>query len=150
MLIQAWSITHPALTFAQQHDYDGFAAAELEARAELFNPPSGYLALLRISGRNPAAVKRRAELLAKRCREVIEHHRRAGERVFDEGVQVLGPVPSPMERINQRTRWQLLLRGRSRSPLRQVLHALRPLLGTEGRGGDETRASVDVDPQSFG
>ncbi len=64
-------------------------------------------------------------------------------------MMMLGPTPSPIERINRRTRWQVLLRARERSPLRWLLGELRPLLGPEGQGDAQTLAIVDVDPQSM-
>ena len=61
----------------------------------------------------------------------------------------LGPIPSPIERINGRIRWQILLRGHSRHPLRWLLRVLRPHLGPLGSGAAQTSALVDVDPQSL-
>ncbi|MBC8068593.1 MAG: hypothetical protein IAG13_09700 [Deltaproteobacteria bacterium] len=68
----------------------------------------------------------------------------------DEGIAaVLGPVPSPIERIDRRTRWQLLIRARERGPMRWMLGELRPRLGADGHGARATVAMVDVDPQSM-
>jgi primosomal protein N' (replication factor Y) len=64
-------------------------------------------------------------------------------------VELLGPVASPIQKINRRTRWQLLLRSRSRKALRWLLAGLRPKLGFEGSGGGQTLAVVDVDPQNL-
>nr|MCH9683773.1 primosomal protein N' [Deltaproteobacteria bacterium] len=68
-----------------------------------------------------------------------------------EGVaaMLLGPMPSPIERINRRTRWQLLLRTRQRGSLRWLLGELRPWVGPDGHGATQTLAVIDVDPQSM-
>ncbi|MCH9681381.1 MAG: primosomal protein N', partial [Deltaproteobacteria bacterium] len=55
VLVQAWQVEHPAITFAGRHDYLGFADQELARREALGNPPSGYLALVRIHGHDAAA-----------------------------------------------------------------------------------------------
>jgi len=147
VLVQAWAIDHPAIVHARTHDYEGFARAELESRRALGNPPFGHLALVRISGLVPNVVAARAREIGARMREAIAHvvARHEGREV----ATLLGPVPSPIERIDRRTRWQMLLRTADRAPLRWLLGELRPRLGTTGHGADQTFAMVDVDPQSM-
>ncbi|MEZ4450746.1 MAG: primosomal protein N' [Nannocystaceae bacterium] len=148
VLVQAFAIEHPAITAAADHDYEGFAAWELERRRALHNPPYGFLALLRISGLDADAVAERAQAIAasvaRRIRQIADKH-------GDEGppIQALGPIPSPIERINRRSRWQLLIRAGQRHPLRWLLRALRPELGALGSGKNQTTVIVDVDPQSL-
>ena len=135
VLIQAFAVHHPAIEFARAHDYRGFARRELEQRDAANNPPYGHLALVRIQGPDEDAVQQRAELLAEGLRA------RA-----DEPVQVLGPVPAPIARLNRKVRWQVLLRSRDRPALRALLRRLRPALGP---GPGRTQAMVDVDPQNL-
>lgn len=148
VLIQAYGVNHPALAFAAQHDYAGFAAWELEKRKEIGNPPYGHLALVRIVGPDAVAVERRAGELAALARAGVEevHRKQDGAEAQ---LRVLGPVPSPIERVNRRVRWQLLLRAATRPPLRWLLKQLRPRLGDSGSGEFRTMALVDVDPQTL-
>ncbi len=147
VLIQAWAIDHPAIAFAREHDYEGFAAVELVSRRALGNPPFGHLALVRISGIMAAGVAARARELGRRMGDAVAHvvARHGGEPV----ATLLGPVPSPIERIDRRTRWQMLLRATERAPLRWLLAELRPHLGASGHGVQQSFAMVDVDPQSM-
>jgi primosomal protein N' (replication factor Y) len=154
VIIQAWATEHPALTYAAGHDYEGFAEVELVGRRELGNPPFGHLALLRVTGPDPDAVRARIEALSNLGRRAVRHVAEhadalAGASAEAVRVDVLGPVPSPIERINRRTRWQLLLRAPDRRALRWVLAQLRGSLGADGSGARETRAVVDVDPQTL-
>lgn len=148
VMVQAYAVDHPAITYAAEHDFQGFATAELEGRRALGNPPFGHLALVRIQGSDGGLVAERARALASRSRILIQEiaAKHEGEQV---PVQLLGPAPSPIERINRRSRWQLLLRARVRGSLRWLLRALRPSLGNEGNGEARTLATVDVDPQSL-
>ncbi|MCA9661808.1 MAG: primosomal protein N', partial [Myxococcales bacterium] len=151
VLIQAYAIKHPAIVAAAKHDFAGFAAWELERRRDLGNPPFGHLALVRIIGAESEAVIARATAIAERVQagiaEVARAHEGAGEG--ESPLVALGPIPSPIERINRKTRWQLLIRARARHPLRWLLRALRPALGPAGSGPAQTLALVDVDPQSL-
>ncbi|MCA9710290.1 MAG: primosomal protein N', partial [Myxococcales bacterium] len=151
VLVQAWQIEHPAITFATRHDYLGFAQQELERRRALGNPPAGYLALVRVQGGDARVVEERARKLGAALRPRIAEVR-AAHPSPEHGppvLMMLGPLPSPIERINRRIRWQLLLRAQRREPLRWLLGQLRPWLGPEGSGEGQTLAIVDVDPQSM-
>jgi primosomal protein N' (replication factor Y) len=168
VLVQAWQIEHPAIVHARAHDYLGFAEDELARREAVGNPPFGHLALVRVQGVDAAAVEDRTKRIAARLRPRIESVRAAHASPTSPGaahesgaadgpgtgdgrpvLMMLGPMPSPIERINRRVRWQLLLRARQRGPLRWLLGELRPWLGAEGSGEAQTMAMVDVDPQTM-
>lgn len=149
VLVQAFGVNHPAIAFAAEHDFEGFATWELTKRRELGNPPFGFLALVRITGPEPMSVQRRAEELAAVARAAVEEVRRKHEGDAMPPLMLLGPVPSAIERVNRKIRWQLLLRASSRPPLRWVLKQLRPRLGDAGSGDFKTMAVVDVDPQTL-
>jgi primosomal protein N' (replication factor Y) len=145
VVIQTWAPEHPAIRYARTHDFEGFAEQELVARAKTGNPPIGYLALVRISGEDRSAVLARAEQLGTIARELAARVIAGGET----SLQVLGPVDSPIERINRRLRMQMLLRASARGGLRWVLRQLRRELGQQGRGRAVTSVRVDVDPYSL-
>lgn len=158
VFIQAWTVDHPAIAFAAKHDFAGFAADELARRRGLANPPFGHLALVRVSGLDEARVRQRAAVLGRwlagAVGVVMAGHPppEASEPDAEEAapmLAVLGPVPSPIERINRRVRHQILLRAMRRGPLRWLLTELRPHLGIQGTGARQTLAMVDVDPQSL-
>lgn len=147
VMIQAWAVTHPALQHARDHDYEGFAVAELSTREELNNPPFGHLALVRVVGTSQGEVQARVEDFARNARAAREALAKIDPRAAE--IEILGPVPSPIERINRKVRWQLLMRAPVRPAMHRLLRALRSRLGPLGRGDKLTRASVDVDPQSL-
>jgi primosomal protein N' (replication factor Y) len=142
VLIQSWAADHPALSYAVRHDFEGFANEELRSRKDIGNPPFGHLAMVRVSGEQAGQVQARAQSLVQLLMAMqIE--------TPTVGLDILGPVASPIEKVNTRYRWQLLLRGRDRPKLRTALAHLRPALGAEGRKECVTFATVDVDPYDF-
>jgi primosomal protein N' (replication factor Y) len=145
VVIQTWAPEHPAIAYARTHDFEGFAAHELEARVRSGNPPIGYLALVRISGEDKSAVVTRAAQIGTRARDLAERVRAGGQV----DLQVLGPVDSPIERVNRRFRMQMLVRASGRAGLRWLLRHLRRELGQVGHGRVATSARVDVDPYSL-
>jgi primosomal protein N' (replication factor Y) len=69
---------------------------------------------------------------------------RATADVKSHTVKVLGPAPSPIEKLRNRYRMQFLLRCTERPPLRRVLHHLVEHLDTFTQ--HDVRVAIDVDP----
>ena len=123
------------------------AIAEENGVPVVEDPPHGHLALVRVTGMDGGEVRARIEALAHSCRR--DASRTRGEDSLDARLMVLGPAPAPIERVNRRYRWQLLLRAEDRPALRWLLGRLRAGLGPQGSGTRATLASVDVDPHAM-
>ncbi|HEY0481387.1 MAG TPA: primosomal protein N' [Kofleriaceae bacterium] len=137
VMIQTYRPRAPAVIAAAAHDYDSFFAAESAARAELGYPPHGRLIAVRIDGADAQEVAAAAERLAQLAIAAARRPEIAGQ------VEVRGPVPAPLERLRNRTRWQVWLRSADRHALRRVA---RSLLGADLAGA--VRVGLDVDPIS--
>ncbi|MCP4757563.1 MAG: primosomal protein N' [Proteobacteria bacterium] len=134
-LIQSYNPNHFAIASANNHDFPGFFTKEIELRRILDNPPFARLILFRISDRNP----KYAETTSRQLGTILKH--RAAEYRF----QVLGPVESPIQKINNRYYWQILLKSKSTSGLKD---AVRRLFweGGDWKPKSTVRISIDVDP----
>lgn len=135
VLIQTYHPNHPVLTALQVQGYDEFADYALTERREAGYPPFSHLALWRAeSPQREAALAflRTARAIARRCAE-------------GSGVQVMEPVPSPMERRAGRYRAQLLIQSAQRAPLHTVLTCCLKRIG-EQKAARRVRWSLDVDP----
>ncbi|XOV84081.1 MAG: primosomal protein N' [bacterium] len=105
--------------------YPGFAAAELTERARNGFPPMHSMALLRAESAQAAeAMALLAELKAQLS-----------------GVEIMGPVPAPLARIANRSRFQLMLLAPTRGQLHAALRGLQiPKVPYT------LRWSIDIDP----
>ncbi|MBI5513358.1 MAG: primosomal protein N' [Deltaproteobacteria bacterium] len=139
VLIQTWQPEHPVLRRARTHDFLGFYEDEVAGRQELGYPPFGRLAALKMDG--PEDPKLQAQVAS------LDDFLRAMPEVIDGAVKVLGPAPSPIERIRGRFRMQFLLRASERPPLRRVLARVVGALDDFTR--DEVRLALDVDPMNM-
>jgi primosomal protein N' (replication factor Y) len=129
-IVQTYSPTHPAIVFAAEHDYDGFAEAELAARRELHYPPFADLVYLGVIGRIERAVVEAATRYAARVRSVP-------------GATVLGPAPAPIARLNDEWRYRIAIKTHDGAALRRFLReSLQPAAAAD-RG---VRLAVNVDP----
>lgn len=138
VLVQTYHPDHPVFGALRRLNYDQFADHALTERRETGYPPFSYLALLRAESPKPGAAMRflsTAHQLAGHCRP-------------DASVEIMHPVPSPMERRAGRYRAQLLVRSRARAPLHALLKCwLEHLSGT--KEGRRVRWSLDVDPSDL-
>ena len=139
VLVQTSRPEHFALERAVEHDYEGFAARELEDRSGPGYPPHVRLANLVITGPDETGVADAAGELADWTREAIE---RGGA----EGVRVVGPAPCAIDRIRGRWRWHFLLKSDRAGPLGAVL---RHLDDVKGQPSGDLRLEIDRDPESL-
>lgn len=131
VVIQSYVPGHHVVRAVVAHDYVGFAERELQARRSPPYPPTVRLARVVASGRSRDAASKAAEELAEWVR------RRPGE-----GPEVLGPAPAPLEKLKDRFRWHLLLRGSAA----QIGRALRAVAAPGAPAAAGVRLSLDRDP----
>ncbi|MDT8403167.1 primosomal protein N' [Sulfuriflexus sp.] len=134
VLLQTYHPEHPLLRSLLTEGYAAFAAQALRERREAELPPYTAMAILRAEATDrdrPLGFLSKAYELAS--------------GLADASVELLGPLPAPMERRAGRFRAQLLLQAPQRGPLQHLLTAWLPALD-ELAEGRKVRWSIDVDP----
>jgi primosomal protein N' (replication factor Y) len=136
VLIQTYNPEHYAIQAAADHDYATFADKERQIRAELSYPPFSRLVLVRLAGPDQDAVYGESVRVRDECRRAVS------ARGLE--VEILGPVPSPVGRIMDRYRYQILMKGQERRSLFELLGEIGLDGGMKERRG--VMISVDIDP----
>lgn len=129
-IVQTYAPEHPAVRFAALHDYEGFAAAELQERTAAGFPPARRLAYLGVVGRDRRRVTERATLYADLLRQA-------------ELVEVLGPAPYPIVRVNNEWRYRVVLRTTKPAALRGLI---RTVILARAKADRTTRVAIAIDP----
>lgn len=137
VLIQTNYPEHPLYQALLAHDYEGFAAAQLEERRQAGFPPYTYQAMLRAEARDMAAAL--AFLAAARSLPVLATY---------PGVALYDPVPMRLSRRANFERAQLLVESTSRSRLQAFLPVWREGIETL-RCPSRLRWHLEVDPLEF-
>ena len=138
VIVQTRRPRHPLLTALAREGYPAFAAKALAERDETRLPPFARLVLVRAE----ASARAASTGFLATARELAGGLHRPG-------VEVMGPVPSPMERQGDRYRAQLLLRSTSRTNLQAFLGPwVERIAGVRAPRG--LRWSLDVDPIELG
>ncbi len=131
VVIQTYVPDHYVIRAAVGHDYRGFVERELEGRRDPPYPPRVRMARVLVSSPN------REDALANTERLGTWFRRRPGSRP-----EVLGPAPAPIEKLRERFRWHLLLRG-SAADVGRMLRAVASEFELKGA---DVRMELDRDP----
>ncbi len=138
VIIQSHLADHPLLVQLTEQGYFAFADQALSERRGAGLPPFCHLALLRAEAHKPGQAE---GFLDEACSEA--------ELLLNElklsGIELLGPVPAPMERRAGRYRAQLLVQANARAPLHRLLNSWLQAL-EQMPSGRAVRWSLDVDP----
>jgi len=137
-LVQSYNPNHYAFQAAVKHDFTGFFLNETVLRQELQNPPFTRQILIRISHLDSQRAEEAASELACALR--------SGDS--QTGFQLMGPIEAPLQKINNRYFWHILIKGTDMIPAKMQLKDLvfqhngwRPKTGV--------RVAVDVDPMTM-
>lgn len=138
VIIQTHLADHPLLVQLTEQGYFAFADQALSERRAAGLPPFSHLALLRAEATKPGQAE---EFLDHACHQAEQLMAQLGLS----GVELLGPVPAPMERRAGRFRAQLLLQANARAPLHKLLSAWLPMV-EQLPSSRAVRWSLDIDP----
>lgn len=139
--VQTWHPQHALYAALKRHDFEAFAASQLEERAAAGLPPYSSLALLRADARTPEAAREFLQAAAEL----------AATLPGADAVMLYPPVPPVVARVADVERMQMLIESPSRAALQRFLAIWLPAIHTLRR--DRAAASqrvlrwaVDVDP----
>jgi len=138
VIIQTHLADHPLLVQLTEQGYFAFAEQALSERRAAGLPPFSHLALLRAEAQKPGQAE---DFLDQACSQAEQLLTELGLT----GIELLGPVPAPMERRAGRYRAQLLLQGSARAPLHRLMNAWLPRV-EQLPGSRAVRWSLDIDP----
>ncbi|NOU51141.1 primosomal protein N' [Pseudoalteromonas sp. JBTF-M23] len=131
VLLQTHFPEHPLLQDLVNNGYQDFARFALKEREEVQLPPFGHLAILRAQATN-------AKLVFDFLSDLIP------ATPFS-GIQLLGPIPAPMERLAGKYRYQLHIQASQRVVLHNYISQLMQYI-SEHKLANRVRWSIDIDP----
>ncbi|WP_071459397.1 primosomal protein N' [Bacillus massilinigeriensis] len=134
VVIQTYTPEHYSIVLAGQQDYDAFYQQEMISRKIHQYPPFYYISLVTVS--HPELMKA-VSVTEKITARIIS--KLSGEAV------VLGPAASPIPRINDRYRYQCLIKYKREPELESILKSILGHYQQEAASG-QLQISVDMNP----
>ncbi|WP_017471836.1 primosomal protein N' [Amphibacillus jilinensis] len=110
VIVQTYTPEHYSITFAKDYDYHGFFEKEMALRKAFQYPPYYFLTLITVSHENP----NQALEVTRTISQLLAKH-------LSNQARILGPTPSPLERIKNRYRFQCMVKYKYEPKQKQVL-----------------------------
>ena len=140
MWVQTWHPQHALYAALCRHDFNAFAESQLAERCMAGLPPHSHLALLRAEARSAEAARRFLQAAARTAQADAQ----------SANVTLYPPVPTPIARVANVERMQMLVESTSRQGLQRFLADWLPALHATRREcvADQRilRWAIDVDP----
>jgi primosomal protein N' (replication factor Y) len=137
VILQTYNPEHYSISYAINHDYEGFFNKEMSFRKELNYPPFARITSVLLKGNDPKKVQKTIHEFSLILKQMIK----------GKGIELLGPVPAPVSRIRGKHRQVMLIKAKEISLIRKTLIASLEKLKTKtSLSGIDIE--IDVDPQS--
>ena len=101
VIIQTYNPDHYAIIDSQKQDYDLFYNQEINLRKMLNYPPFCDIIVIRFLGKNLSDVKKVANSVYSKL-----------EKIVSDKELLYNPVPSPIERIQNKYRWRIIIKAK--------------------------------------
>jgi primosomal protein N' (replication factor Y) len=143
MWVQTYHPTHALYQALRRYDYADFAAQQLKEREMAGLPPYASLAMLRAEGKTQEA----AQAFLNQAVQAVRH-------LADElgGITLYPPIPTPVQRVANVERAQLMIEAWQRPALQRLLSQSQAIwldVAQKNRRSGLIRWAVDVDPLSI-
>ncbi|MFP4458310.1 MAG: primosomal protein N' [Candidatus Zixiibacteriota bacterium] len=131
VVIQTYRPESPSINFAVGQKFKPFFETELEKRRMWGYPPFKRIVLFVVSSEDANFALNQATVLAENLKTKFHE--------YTDDIQIMGPVPAPMEKIKTRYRFQILVKTVSVFDFLRYIYKLIP-------SGKDLRISVIPDP----
>ena len=136
VLFQTYNPDFYALESAKSQNYSEFYKTEIAARDEFDYPPYSKIVRLILSSPNNFRAEKSAQEIAMRLSLMVE---KVG---LSERIEILGPTPCVIERINSQYRFQILIKNKLEDKGHQFISSFISKIIMP----KDIKLSVDVDP----
>lgn len=138
VFIQTFNPKHPSILHTLSHNYRDFAEEELGTRREFGYPPFLRLARILLVSTDSRLAEKTSENVAQFLAAAQKNHK---------NIEVIGPAPAVLSKVQNRYRWNILLKSSSAPALHALIQTLldqfKPKLDRK------VMLQVDVDPLSL-
>lgn len=133
VIVQTYSPDHYSVELASKYDFNRFYDHEMKIRRTFQYPPYVFLVLITVSHEDETKV-----------REVTQEFRELLGQRLQQNSSLLGPSPSPIARMKNRYRYQIIVKYRQEPNLQTIIKEIRDQFQTEMR--KNLQIVVDFNP----
>ena len=137
VIIQTYNPDNFSIICAQKQNYEMFYETEIALRKQLKYPPFCDIILISFNGLNEYNIKNISN----------EMYKKLLEKLNQEEFKIFRPMPSPIDKIQNRYRWRIIIKGNMTVEANEVLN--QTLKEIYSRNIKDIRISIDVNPNNM-
>ena len=137
VIIQTYNPDNFSIICAQKQNYEMFYETEIALRKQLKYPPFCDIILISFNSLNETNIKNISN----------EMYKKLLEKLNQEEFKIFRPMPSPIDKIQNRYRWRIIIKGNMTVEANEVLN--QTLKEIYSRKIKDIRISIDVNPNNM-
>lgn len=139
VIIQTYNTDSYSIEFAKKQDYDLFYEKEIQMRKLMNYPPFCDIILIGLTSKvEEEIIEASNRIYMYLSKQIVLNH-------LD--VKIFKPLPAPVDRIKNKIRWRIILKGNMSERVNKVIHMM--LNGFYGAKYKNTSVIVDVNPNNM-
>ncbi|WP_082234224.1 primosomal protein N' [Halobacillus massiliensis] len=135
VIVQTYSPEHYSIKLASEYNYESFFQEEMRLRKAFHYPPYYFLTLFTVSHPNQLKVQEVTQKIVQFMRQKLSDHS-----------DVLGPTPSALTRINNRYRYQCMIKYKEEPEQRRLVQRILHYYEDEMKEENGLQITVDFQP----
>ena len=137
VVIQTYNPDNFSIICAQKQNYDLFYETEIALRRQLKYPPFCDIILIGLNSYQEAEIKN----VSEKIYQYLE------QRLNKQEFKVLRPMPCPIDKIQNRYRWRIIIKGKMTEEANGILNACLKEIYQENI--KDTRIAIDINPNNM-
>lgn len=137
VIIQSYNPDNFSIVCSKKQDYDMFYETEIELRRQLKYPPFCDIILIGLTSTNLKEIEEESNKIYEFLKSNLNK----------EEFNVLRPMPAPIDKIQNRYRWRIIIKGNMTNKANEVLN--KALKEFYKQNKKQTRVVIDVNPNNM-
>ena len=137
VIVQTYNPENFSIQYAQKQNYEEFYQTEIALRKQLKYPPFCDIIIIGFNSLNENEIKK----VSNKAYEYLI------KNLNNQEFKTFKPMPSPIDKIQNRFRWRIIIKGNMNQQANEVLNDLLKEIYSENY--KNTKVSIDVNPNNM-
>ena len=144
VIIQTYNPDDFSIQCSKKQDYDMFYETEIALRKQLKYPPFCDIIVIGFNSTSEKEIIKTSDKIYSYLKEEINNKINIAE---EQEYKIFKPMPSPIDKIQNRYRWRIIIKGKMNEELNKILNKCLEKFYDENN--KNTRISIDVNPNNM-